>query len=163
MRKTTINISDDLDKNIEELLSLTDHGNFTRVIEAAVYNYLRMVQSSGNYWPTYTLDKVWVDAEAADEQAIDVFMETEDGVFGHRLRKVESMHELLEDRPFYVEVKSDDLIYPRALYDFEEVKPGPEQKDFWRFVGYVGVTPENWRPKYFQRAGLVATPQLGLI
>ena len=67
MRKTTINISDDLDKNIEELLSLTDHGNFTRVIEAAVYNYLRMVQSSGNYWPTYTLDKVWVDAEAADE------------------------------------------------------------------------------------------------
>ena len=160
MRKTTINVSSELDRKIDELIKLTDGRNFTRIIEAAVYNYLRMVKSSGAYAPTYTLDNIYVECEDG-EDGLDVFQDVEGGPFFYQLRKAKNLDELMK-RPFFVEVTSDDLEFPRAIYDYEEVKPS-QDNEFWNIVGLVGVTPENWQPKFFQRAGLVATPQLGLI
>lgn len=160
MRKTTINVTPELDQKVDELLRLTNSSNFTRVIEAAIYNYLKMVKSSGLYSPTYTLDNIYVKCEA-NEDGLDVFQDVEGGPFFYKLRKARNLNELL-DRPFFVEVTGDDLEFPRAIYDYEEKKP-EDDDEAWKFFEMVGVTPANWKPKYFQRAGLVATPQIGLI
>lgn len=160
MRKTTINVTPELDEKVRELTRLTN-SNFIRVIEAAIYNYLKMIKSSGSYSPTYnTLDNIYVECEA-NEDGLDVFQDVEGGPYFYKLRKAHDFNELL-NRPFFVEVTGDDLEFPRAIYDYEEKKP-EDDDEIWKVFEMVDVTPANWKPKYFQRAGLVATPQLGLI
>jgi hypothetical protein len=160
MRKTTVNVSESLDEKIAELQRLTDQSDFIRVIEAAVYNYLRMVKSSGSYSPIYTLDKVWIDADKTDEESNTLLVDS--GYDKSRIRKAANYEELLERQRFYVQVKADDLTYPYAKYDYEEVKPSADDS-FWKFVEMVGITPDNWQPNYFQQAALVTVPKAGLI
>ena len=131
MRKTTVNVSESLDQKIVELQSLTDHGDFIRIIEAAVYNYLRMVKSSGMYAPIYTLDRAWIDADKSDAES-DTYL-VDDGYNKSRIRKAKSYQEILEREVFYIQVKEDDLVYPYAKFDYEEVKPPPDD-EFWGFV-----------------------------
>ena len=159
MRKTSINVSESLDSNIAELQRLTNQSDFIRVIETAVYNYLRMVKSSGSYTPIYTLDKVWIDADKTDHESKTSLVDN--GYHKTRIRKADSYEELLERQLFYVQVESDDLVYPYAKFDYEEVKP-PSDSDFWQVAEMVGVTPDNWQPSYFQQAAVAIVPKAGL-
>ena len=160
MRKTSINVSENLDSNITELQQLTNQSDFIRVLETAVYNYLRMVKSSGSYTPIYALDKVWIDADKTGDESKTLYVDN--GYHKTRIRKADSYEELLEHQVFYVQVESDDLVYPYAKFEYEEVKPSPDS-DFWSVVEMVGVTPDNWQPSYFQQAAVAIVPKAQLI
>lgn len=153
------------DKTVAQIHELAEKFNMTQaeVVAYAVDMYHRRqktAKSSGLHSPIYTLDSVYVECEN-DEDGIEVFQDVEYGPFFYKLRRARNFSELL-NKPFFVEVTGDDLRFPYAVYDYEEKKPDDDD-EIWEVLGVVDVTPQNWKPKYFQSGTLVATPRLGLI
>lgn len=156
-RKTSINVSETLDKEVEEILVRlkSPSMNFTRVLETAVSKWLETMKSTGTFAPTYAQDRVYALCEDG-EDGLEVECADRDG--REKLRPVKSLNEAL-DRKIYVAVRDHDVKWPRGQYDFKEVPPPPDS-EVWEFVR---LFDEEWQPTYFQEAALVATPKLGLI
>lgn len=128
-----------------------DMNDVKHAMTSALYNLATEMESGTAWRPTYT--KYFVED---DHEGIPV-KSNHEGAYQTKMREV-SLREALENQVFYAEVKSGALAYPYAVYDFVSVKP--DDNGVNRLLGFIG---KNWEPTYFQRAGLVATPQAGLI
>lgn len=155
MRRTTINISQDLEQQINDLSKVIDTKDMIRVIEAAVDDFHRQhVRGKAVYLPAYT--EVYVPAESEDERGAFRVREILYGIGSiSYLKKAESFKDALEAGVFFVPLHHAQE-YPYASADYEDIPP-----DNWQEIKPIWM-PDKWPTTRYASAAMVATPQATL-
>lgn len=154
MKKTTINITQDMEQQVDALIARAAErgGRFGMadiVRQAVAMMHEQLVESSADYAPTYT--EIFIHAKA-NEMRIPVVMHTEDGDVKDYLKRAETLEEALAAPVMYVEVKHP-LRYPFASYDYAEDMSEVAKSRF----AHVLLRKE---PRLFTQAAVIFTPKM---
>ncbi len=158
MKKTTINITEDMERQVDALIARAVGrgarlGMADIVRQAVAMMHEQLVESGADYAPTYT--EVFIHAKA-NEMRIPVVRRTEDGAaVKDYLKRAETLEEALAATEMYVEVKHP-LRYPLARYDYQEDMSEVAKSRF----AHVLLRKE---PRRFARAAVIFTPKMALI
>lgn len=157
MKKTTLNITDDMEQKVDALIARAAErgGRFGMadiVRQAVAMMHEQLVESTADYAPIYT--QVYIHA-GADEMSIPVIMRTEEGPVSDRIKAAKTLEEALAAPVMYVEVKHP-LRYPFARYDFEEDMSEVAKSRF----AHVLLRKE---PRLFAQAAIIFTPKMALL
>lgn len=105
--------------------------------------------------PIYTT--MFTTCDPGTAGAFPVRGESPDGSYTIHLRKINSLNELADDMSIYVQVDHQTK-YPYAKIDFAEPTPSEEE-----MAQKPRRIREDWKPRQFAAAAVVATPKLALI
>ena len=157
MKKTTINITQDMEQQVDALIARAAErgGRFGMadiVRQAVAMMHEQLVESGADYAPLYT--QVYIHAKKG-EMSIPVFMHTEEGPVADRLKAAATLEEALAAPMMYVEVKHP-LRYPLARYDYEEDMSEVAKSRF----AHILLRKE---PRRFAQAAVIFTPKMALI
>ncbi len=157
MKKTTINITQDMERQVDALIARAAErgGRFGMadiVRQAVATMYEQLIESDTYYTPAYT--EVFIHAKS-DKMRIPVVMHTEDGDVKDYLKRAETLAEAQAAPMMYVEVKHP-LRYPYARYDYEEDMSEVAKSRFAHVL-------LRKKPRFFTQATIIFTPKMALL
>lgn len=157
MKKTTINITDDMEQQVNALIARAAErggrlGMADIVRQAVALMHEQLIESAADYAPIYT--QVFIHARP-DEMSVPVVMPTEEGLITDRLKRAETLEEALAAPVMYVEAKHP-IRYPFAQYDYVEDMSEVAKSRF----AHILLRKE---PRLFAQATIVFTPKAALI